>query len=332
MRTLVFIYDQSGTLSQLQLLVQQADSLVEFNIRWIDVRRTELRVINEQLLALKQESVELVAICGTSLNAERWEELWGFLWKTGISTMCFVDSWQNVRERFVLGERLLQFNQRILCIDSHVKRMCYELGFSESQLLVIGQPSLTCLYCDREKKGRVQIGLEKESMPLYISEPLPAFGEEYQSDKLTSLQEESFKKTINWAQKNNFGSLRVKLHPRESELHMDQYRRIVGKEFDINIENSSREELFADCGVCLGMTSMLLLELYIAGWRSVSWVRDDWPCDKSFMEYYSLNMGCEAVDERLDDVLRYELEDAGLINKDFRVTFANIVTARQELS
>lgn len=221
---------------------------------------------------------DLVITSATSLPERDMSEkyLWHNARLDGIPTIAFLDQWQNYAVRFSgpsAAERLSYLPDYINCINDIGEREMIEEGFDPHSLIKLGQPYLSSLINDAklidvdEIKNKLAITPDHRVV-MFVSE---AIREHYghirgydQYDALRLFLELMLKATQQT-------ELLIKLHPKDTQV---EYERILSEYPTLHSrvvknELSPLESILISDEV-FGMTSIMLVEAYLLGKKTVS--------------------------------------------------------------
>lgn len=280
-KNVLCLYDQQGTYAILDHIIA-SNQLKGFSITLIDLSSTPdwLSVVYEYL----NNSYEYPAlfITGTSLNHAKWFQVWEFAYRRHITTIAIVDSWQNLHERFITCSRYKTSWPTAICfIDQALRPTLQSIDSIKSELIFIGHPILTSLSF---QSNTLTTNLQSDF--LYVSEPIVSKSEYYDVSDLTHLQVNSFTQLCKLAALKK-KSITIKLHPRESMSHFHQYQKLSTGTCHISLyPNSTKPYCTNTSWIAFGLTSMLLLELYLTGSACFSLLPDSPEYDSSFFNYH----------------------------------------------
>lgn len=221
---------------------------------------------------------DLVITSVTSLPERDMSEkyLWHNARLDGIPTIAFLDQWQNYAVRFSgtnIEERLAYLPDYINCINEIGENEMIAEGFDPQLLVRFGQPYLSSLMDDAkfinadEIKNKLAIAPDHRVV-MFVSE---AIREHYghirgydQYDALRLFLELMLKA----AQQTEF---LIKLHPKDTQ---EEYKRILSEYPSLHTriiksELSPIESILISDEV-FGMTSIMLVEAYLLGKKTVS--------------------------------------------------------------
>ena len=220
----------------------------------------------------------LIITSATSLPERDMSEkyLWRSARMAGIPTIAFLDQWQNYAERFSgqsAAERLCYLPDYINCINDIGEREMIEVGFDSHSLVKLGQPYLSSLINDaefvhtNEIKNRLGIASDQR-VALFASEAIQEhFGRSRGYDQYDALRL-FLKLMLNASQEK---VLLIKLHPKDTpegyEQVLSEYptlcSRVIRNELSPLESIQISDEVF-------GMTSIMLIESYLLGKKTVS--------------------------------------------------------------
>jgi hypothetical protein len=203
-----------------------------------------------------------------------------YLWQQakirGVPSLAFLDQWQNYAIRFSGVddvERLAYLPDWINCINKVGEQEMIEEGFDPQGLVMFGQPYLSSLLetsntvdiCEVSDKLNIHSG---KKVFLFVSEAI----KEYYGRSRGYDQHDAFRLFLALMSDTCGDSIiLVKIHPKDS---IDGYERILGQYPHLHVriiknEFSPIESILISDAV-YGMTSVMLVESYILGKKTVS--------------------------------------------------------------
>lgn len=293
MSRILYIYDQAGSESQLLSFSRSPLIAKKYQIFWCDLRITSIASVLQHAKYLADNySSEFHVVTGTSLNHQQWHYIWEFLRSLRIRFLCLIDSWQNIKGRFPPLESGSCLPDLILCIDRYVFEECLHIGIPRSLLALIGHSRISELVVSREAlSAKSEIDVKGFTEIIFVSEPLFLRDEVYLPSRLTSLQKYAFRKAESLAESLGISNISIRLHPREPITNFSQFNQLGDGKMQISINREPVDNLLCRNALYVGLTSALLLELYFSGNAVVSFARDSWNCELSFLSYYKMGRG-----------------------------------------
>ena len=252
-----------------------AERFARKSIEYIEIEK----VLQGDSAILQTYLPDLLITSATSLPAHDMSEkyLWQMARQLGISSLAFLDQWQNYSVRFSgtkKSERLSYLPDYINCIDKIGKIEMICEGFSSENLVMLGHPYLSdiqnriSMMNDKDIKSRLSIS-EGHRVFLFVSEPiLEHYGSSRGYDQYQVL--ELFLNIVS----SLSGTIIpiIKLHPKDQRDRFEEILNyyegscapiVLGGEF-----NPQECLLIAD--YVFGMTSIMLVEAYVMGKKVVS--------------------------------------------------------------
>lgn len=215
---------------------------------------------------------DMLVTSATSLPSVDMSEkyLWWQAKQRGISSLAFLDQWQNYSLRFsgvAEDEKLAYLPDFINCIDEVGEAEMVGEGFDRKRLIKLGQPYLSSLkklaagIDRREIRRRLHISPSRHIV-LFVSEAIREhFGRKRGYDQYDALN-----MLIEYLESSNPGSiLLLRLHPKDQP---DSYNQMVEKShLDVRIvsDNFSPLESLLLADKVYGMSSIMLVEAFLLG-------------------------------------------------------------------
>ncbi len=204
-----------------------------------------------------------VFISGTDFGFTVDKKLLLFFKHKKIKTIAILDFWVNYRDRFSEKNGDFKYLPDIVCVmDKRAKKEMVDEGFDPSKLIVTGNPYFD-YFSQKIKKNK-----EKKNKILFISQPYSEIKNNLGYDEFVVLND--LVGALN--ELNCSYSLILRPHPREGVAKFKGYSK--GNN-NVKIDNkTSIEKLISDCGLIIGMNSMVLFQAAIYGKRVISYQPD----------------------------------------------------------
>ena len=236
------------------------------------------RVVKNDFAIMDTYRPNLIITSATSLPERDMSEkhLWHNARLTGVPTIAFLDQWQNYAIRFSgqeTSERLAYLPDHINCINDIGEADMIGEGFDPRILLKFGQPYLSSLINDAklinadEIKNRLGISPEQRVV-LFVSE---AISEHYGRSRGYD-QYDAFRLFLKLTSNDAQNTVHViKIHPKDAP---EQYEQILSNSPGLQArivknELTAIESIHIAADV-YGMTSIMLIEAYILGKKTIS--------------------------------------------------------------
>ena len=325
---ILVLYDQEGTKAFVDEIISN-DEFRRYNIQYMDFRNTHNWCENLNAILKEKDRHPRLIISGTSLNHNKWHKVWGTALEHNIKIVAIVDSWQNLQERFITCSIERSNWPNIIClIDEKIESTIKMIKGIESKVVCIGHPILSRLYDQRSLKIK-----EFHNNFLYVSEPITTSKEKYNASRLTRVQRNSFATLCEFAAIRD-KDISIKLHPRETDSHFAQYKLLSNNRCRVKLETPlTKQRLLDTRWVAFGLTSMLLIELYLSGSSCISLLERKVQCEQSFFKYYAniiprINSKEELLELKIDELISKSImleNDNTFIKKDGFKLISNMI-------
>ncbi len=215
--------------------------------------------LERMFVAWKPEIVVLGASAGLSIE----KRLTLIARARGIRTVSVIDYWSGYADRF--GEKINKgfryFPDYVCVIDRVMKKEFLALGVPAGAIVITGNPHLE----DSVKKIRAKTKRVKNL--LYISTPFSSLHPNpYPFNEFQVLQD-----VLEYPQRKDYGSVIVKLHPKEEEGKYDELiARYPGVSIRV-VKDADLYRLLGEAALIIGTNSIVLLEASLAGKPVVSY-------------------------------------------------------------
>lgn len=232
----------------------------------------------EDFSLLDHHAPDLLITSATSLPSVDMSEkyLWRQAKQRGITSLAFLDQWQNYSVRFSGihdDERLAYQPDWINCLNEIGRREMMREGFDEGRLVAFGHPYLSSLKHDflALDVARLKSDLDlaaSDEVVLFVSEAIcEYYGNRRGYDQYTVL--DYF--LTNFVGAANRIKILIKLHPKDKlALFQDIAEKFKTLKFRFVGNELSAIECLAVSDFVFGMSSIMLIEAYVLGKKVVS--------------------------------------------------------------
>jgi predicted glycosyltransferase len=236
------------------------------------------RIEKDDPTVLSTYHPDLIITSAASLPERDMSEkyLWHNARSVGIPSIAFLDQWQNYVPRFsgeAAFEQLAYLPDHINCINDIGEREMIEEGFDPNILLKLGHPYLSAIANEKQYMDtaaiRKRLGvLNGQRMVMFVTE---AIKEHYGRSRGYD-QYDAFKLFLELISKEAQKAIcLIKIHPKDTvEEYEEILRNAPGVQAIIVKDELNPIEAIQIVEEVYGMTSIMLIEAYILGKRTIS--------------------------------------------------------------
>ncbi len=271
----MFVAHDRGGANALISLLQSKDWTAEWHVDFLFLGPAKSayaefllgKVNYASLSAIDWGDYQLI-LTGSSNIDDLERQAWQTAKKYGTKTICLIDSWTNLVERFQFYQsKILSLPDVINVIDGKsAKFLMTELPQFKGELVIGGQPFLESIQQPQRKEKVTQ-----QNTILFCSEPML---EGYnQTGALGYDQYSVFSNIVKQLSLLPFASkILLKLHPAENKVNWQNFLSQLPALENVSIEwvEGNLNEYFNQVNAVVGLVSMALLEAALSGVKTIS--------------------------------------------------------------